>query len=143
MEWDVQNEMAMHFSRCTHVRTYAPHTYIHTYLTCTYIHTSHVNTYLTRTYIPHTYIRTSSSLNQERLSEVRTNQYSLELPLMRDTWIPSQPLRMIWFPRALADLLESFPLDALYNNNNNTGWALNGVRYHWVATAIKTATSKQ
>lgn len=46
-------------------------------------------------------ILTSSPLYQVRLSELSTNQYSREEPLMRDTGILNQPLRMSWFPAAL------------------------------------------
>ena len=40
---------------------------------------------------------TSLSLYQVRLSELRTNQYSLVEPLMRETGMLSQPLRMSWW----------------------------------------------
>ncbi len=47
--------------------------------------------------------QTSLSLYQVRLSAVRINQYSRELPLMSETGMLSQPFLMIWKtgPRAV------------------------------------------
>ena len=50
---------------------------------------------------------------------VSMNQYSLELPLMSDTGMPSQPLRMTWL---VAPRLERFsPFDALPEGEGRRG----------------------
>lgn len=57
--------------------------------------------------------RTSLSLYQERLSAVRMNQYSRELPLMRETGMLSQPLRITWLPILPALRFSRLDLEAL------------------------------
>ncbi len=56
---------------------------------------------------------TSESRYQVRLSELNTNQYSLELPLSSDTATLNHPFLITWLPMVRSFFLPEEPLAAL------------------------------